>query len=83
MTYFSPDCTCVRGFHEFHGYRSGECVKSLHYEMCDITPRDSTGVVSDNDFQRTSTLCPSTVSNSLWSISVNPDTSNCKLVYLY
>ena len=44
-----------------------------------MTPRDSTGVVSDNDFQRTGVIYPSTVSNSLWALSTKVGTSDRKL----
>ena len=47
--------------------------------MSVMTPRDSTGVISDNDFQRTGVIYPSTVSNSLWALSTKVGTSDCKL----
>ena len=68
------------GFHEFHAYRSGECTKALFSEMSVMTPRDSTGVMSDNDFQRTGVIYPSTVSNSLWALSTKVGTTDSKLV---
>ena len=76
--FLSPDCTCVYGFHEFHAYRSGECTKALFSEMCVMTPRDSTGVMSDNDFQRTGVIYPSMVSNSLWALSTKVGTTDSK-----
>ena len=48
-----------------------------------MTPRDSTGVISDNDFQRTGVIYPSTVSNSLWALSTEVGTSDSKLGTFY
>ena len=47
-----------------------------------MTPRDSTGVTSDNDFQRTGVIYPSTVSNSLWALSTKKETTDSKLCQL-
>ena len=78
----SPDCTCQTGFHDLHSYRSGECIKAVFHELCMMTPRDSTGTVSDNEIQRTGELYPAMVSNSLWALSTDRSTSNCKLTNL-
>ena len=70
------------GFHDLHTYRSGECIKTVFSEACMMTPRDSTGIVSDNEIQRTSELYPAQVSNSLWAICTKKDLSECKLINL-
>ena len=43
-----------------------------------MTPRDSTGVISDNELQRTGELYPAQVSSSLWTISSDSNLSECK-----
>ena len=76
--FFSPDCTCVTGFHDLHTYRSGEAIKTIFSEASMMTPRDSTGVVSDNELQRTGELYPAQVSSSLWTISQKSGLSECE-----
>ena len=75
FNYFSPDCTCVVGFHDLHTYRSGEAIKTTFSETCMMTPRDSTGLVSDNELQRTGELYPAQIPSSLWTISQKSELS--------
>ena len=78
-TNFSPECTCVRGFAEWHSYRSGECVKCIFSELCMMVPKDSYGVAFDNEICRTAHIYPAMVQNSLWAFCTDETTKNCKM----
>ena len=78
---FRPECTCVRGFSEWHCFRSGEVCKSLFSEIGMMLPKDSYGRAFDNEICRTGHIYPAMVQNTLWAFCTDETTKKCKMYF--